>query len=204
MLINPYLPESREILSPIPGTNIIAETLGVVGVMLRVPGDPIRSWTIQGLYAPIPGRMLGGIRAKLIDQKGFISFCNQRDLEVLLDISCPGAYCAWLDAEYVDVDEAAWCGLCVDEDDLLDDLYDKELEARSAYEEGTPLPAGLSFSRRIHAGSLNDYQELLVLKWDMDPDTGMGPDTRFSTVGRRWSSIERTGRAERHRLWLKV
>lgn len=203
MLVNPYAPESRELLAPIPGTNIINETLGVVGTVVRDPKNLVRAWTIQALYTPVRGRRLGGIRAKLQDQKGFITFCNQRDLEVLLDIASPGGYCVWLDTEYVAHTDSEWFGLCVDEVDLLDDLYDRELEARSTYPDNYVL-TGISFERRVHNGPRNDYIELMHMLWDLDTETGIGPDTRFETLERRWTSVERTSPAERAKLWLRV
>lgn len=204
MLVNPYAASTRDLLLPIPGTRIVGETLGVVGTTVRDPLNLVREWTIQALYAPVPGRALGGIRAKVVDQKEFVSFCNQRDLEVLLDIASPGAYCQWLDAEYPEPGSAQWFGLCVDEQDLLDDLYDRELEARALYPEGAVLPSGLNFERRVHDGAHNDYIEMMVLRWDFDTSTGIGPDTRFETVDQRWASVERTRGAERAKLWLRL
>ena len=126
----------------------------------------------------------------------------QRDLEVLLDLASPGAYCPWLDAEYEEPGSAGWIGLCVDDQDLLDDLYDRELEARTLYGSAEPLPDGLSFERRIHDGIGNDYVETMMLLWDYDNETGMSPDTRLITVTKRWTSIERTPPARRGRLWM--
>jgi len=204
VIVNPYTPEGQALLAPIPGTHIIEDSLGLVGSMFRDPTNLVRQWTIRALYTPVRGRSLGGLRAKLEDQKGFITFCNQRDLEVLLDIASPGGYCAWLDDEYVEPGERDWYGLCVDDLDLLDDLYDRELEARAQYPNDVVLPQGLSFERRVHNGVRNDFIELMSLLWDIDPDTGMGPDTRMATVDRRWTSIERTAGAERQKLWLRV
>ena len=204
MIVNPYGVNSREVLAPIPGTRIIEDTLGLVGVTLRDPANVVRLWTIQALYIPLRGRALGGIRAKVVDQKEFVSFCNQRDLEVLLDVASPGAYCPWLDQEYVEPGEPGWVGLCVDEQDMLDDLYDRELEARSMAPAGAVLPSGLNFERRVHNGTENDYIETMMLLWDFDPQTGTGPDTRLETVDQRWSSVERTPGSERARLWLRV
>lgn len=203
MLINPYTKEGREALAPIPGTRIIANTLGVVGAVVIEPQNAARIWTVQSLYTPMSGRALGGLRAKLMDQKGFVSFCNQRDLEVLLDVASPGGYCQWLDQEYVEPLGPEWFGLCVDEDDLFDDLYDRELEARSLYADGQMLPNGLNFTRRVHAGARNDYEELMVLLWDMDATTG-GPDPRLETVAQRWTSVEKTPGLERAKLWLRL
>lgn len=204
MIVNPYTPEGQVLLAPIPGTHIVEDSLGIVGSMVRDPSNMIREWTIRALYTPMKMRALGGFRAKLEDQKGFISFCNQRDLEVLLDVASPGGYCVWLDDLYIEPGERGWYGLCVDELDLLDDLYDRELEARAQFPQDVVLQPGLCFERRVHNGVSNDFIEQMMLRWDFDPDTGVGPDTRLATVDRRWVSVERTASSERAKLWLRV
>lgn len=203
MLVNPF-EMSSGILAPIPGTNIIESTLGIVGSTFKDPENAFRQWTIQALYTPVYGRALSGIRAKVIDQKEFISFVNQRDLEVLLELSYPGAYCKWLDQDYVEPGEPGWFGLCVDSQDLTDDLYDREMEARAQYPGDYVLPEGLNFERRVHDGHSNDYIETMLLLWDFDPESGMGPDTRIETVNRRWQSVERTPGRDRDTLWVRI
>lgn len=204
MLVNVYTPEGRELIAPYPGTNLIQDGLGVVGTTVIDPNNRYRYWTIHALYLPTSGRAVGGIRAKLVDQKNFITFCNQRDLEVLLDVVSPGAYCEWLGKEYVDYFSEEWLGLCADEVDLIDDLYDRELEARAMTPVGHVLPPGMSFERRIHAEAGNDYIEEMMLLWDACRETMQGPDPRFDTVINRWTSIERTPHIERSSLWSKL
>jgi len=186
MLLNPYT--SR--LPTLGGTRLLQTSLGVVGSQLCDPTAPERVWTVQSIYAPIPGRHLGGVRAKLYDQKGFITFCNQRDLEVFLGVAAPGDWCLWASQKYVEPGDREWFGLCADQDDLLDDLYDRELWYRQQYTQLLPTP--LEITRRIHLESGVDYEELFILRWDMDPDTGYGPDTRLETISRRWAKVERT------------
>lgn len=164
--------------------------LGVMGTKIVDPYDDERVWTVQCLYAPVSGRALGGVRAKLLDNKGFTSFCNQRDLEVLLELGTPGRYCRWAGQEYVEPGDREWYGLCADTEDLLDDLYEREMLLREA--EGTGfLPPRSEIIRLIHAGDKNDAEELLILLWDMDPETGMCPDVRLSTIERRWTRVQR-------------
>lgn len=203
-LINPYSSEGRSCLAPLPGTHIIAETLGLLGSVINDPNNPARIWSIQALYTPVHGRALGGIRAKLTDQKGFVTFCNQRDLEVLLGIAEPGEYCKWLDRDYAAPGDRDWLGFCVDEQDLIDDLYDRELELRAQFTDNSVLPTGLNFERRVHDGTDNDYSETMQLLWDFDPETGRGPDTRLTTVAKRWVRIERSPYRERRRLWKRI
>lgn len=205
MIVNPYTPEGQELLAPINGTHIVEDSLGIVGTRLREPSNLQREWTIRALYTPVRGRALGGFRTKLQDQKGFITFCNQRDLEILLGEASPGDYCVWLDTEYEEPGSTGWVGFCVDELDLLDDLFDRELEARAQLPRpDMALQPGLSFERRVHDGGFNDFIETMVLKFDLDPATGIGPDPRIATIEHRWASVERTSPRERARLWLKI
>lgn len=186
MLLNPY---KNRGMSIVPGTRVLQDSLGLAGFQHMDPAMPGRIWTLHYLFAPIERRALGGIRAKFVDNKGFTSFCNQRDLEVLLGIANPGDYCYWLDSKYPDPDDADWYGLCVDSEDLLDDLQDRELRLREQYP--GVLPGNLEIVRRVHDAG-KDSQELLTLLWDMDPETGYSPDTRLETIERRWVLVERT------------
>jgi hypothetical protein len=203
MLVNPFAIEQRE-LAVLPGTNILENTMGLVGLTFIDPTTPEREWTIQGLYLPIAGRAIGGIRARVLDQKDFVSFCNQRDLEVLIEESKPGAWCKWLNSEYLEPGDAGWLGPCVDTEDLVDDLFERELILRAQYPSGSCLPEGTNFERRVHDGRHNDFIEAMLLLWDYDTVENFGPDTRLETVQRRWRSIERTHGRERMHLWNRL
>ena len=193
MLLNPY----RDRPAVIPGTRTLEDTLELIGGRVADPHNPQRVWEVYGLFAPLPNRTLGGIRIKVVDQKDFMSFCNQRDFELLLGMGVPGQLCPWLDAPYVHWDDADWCGFCCDEEDLLDDLYDREMLLRGYMDTGILVP-GYDIDRRVHLEKGIDVEDLFVLIADADPETGMFPDSRFQTVERRWM------RAERHRvLWEK-
>lgn len=187
MLLNP----SRQPLPVWPGTRVLSQSFGLVGVAFEDPHQSERCWTITTIFAPIPGRALGGIRAKLVDQQGFITFLNQRDLELLLDLAKPGAWCEWLGGSYPGVTcyDEGWFGFCVDSIDLEDDLQERELLLRQQYS-GT-LPSNIELSRLVHAEHQHDYEELLLLLWDKDVDTGYSPDPRIETIGRRWVQVER-------------
>ena len=185
MLINPC----KARLSTIPGTRILEDTLGIVGFQYIHPSNPQRAWALQHLLAPVPGRALGGIRAKFIDAKGFVTFCNQRDLEVLLGIAAPGDFCYWTGNPYPDPGDTDWYGFCADEQDLLDDLHERELRLREQFPDF--LPSELEIVRRVHNDG-SDSEELFVLLWDMDRHTGYGPDPRLETIESRWVRVERT------------
>lgn len=186
MLINVY----QQRPAVIPGTRLLQETLGVVGASVLDPRNTTRQWEVQGLYMPISGRALGGIRVKLMDQKGFITFCNQRDFEVLAGMAAPGDPIRWREDEYVGPEDRDWFGLCCDEEDLLDDLYERELFLRAELPGGLLVP-GMETERRVHTSAGNDCEELYIVTQDYDPETGLFPDSRFETLERRWIRSER-------------
>lgn len=186
MLLNPC----KTRLSTIPGTRILEDNFGLAGFTYVDPASPERVWVLEYLLAPVPGRALGGIRARLTDDKGFVTFCNQRDLEVMIGVASPGDHCFWAGNPYPGPGDEDWYGLCADRQDLLDDLYDRELRLREQYP--GILPNHLEISRRVHGNDVLDAEELHVLLWDGDPISGYGPDTRLETIERRWARAERT------------
>lgn len=185
MLFNPF----TTTLATLPGSRMLQETLGLMGAAIPDPLSTERLWRITNLYAPLRGRMLGGIRAKLEDQKGFITFCNQRDLELLLGVAQPGQWCPWTDEDYPEFHAAEFYGLCADGEDLRDDLFERELQLR--VQEPGVLPHGFQLTRRIHLSTGNDFEEVDMMLYDCDPETGYGPDPRLSTLLRRWTRVSR-------------
>jgi hypothetical protein len=187
VLLNP-----QQSLPVLPGSRMLSDCLGLVGVLIEDPCQPGRRWTICNLFAPIKGRFLGGVRAKLQDEKGFISFINQRDLELLLDIAKPGDWCPYLDTKYpyINDEEDGWFGICCDAEDLVDDLYERELLLRQQY--GGIIPSHVEVSRRVHHDDNKEEEELLLFLWDKDPETNYSPDPRLDTLMRRWTTVERT------------
>lgn len=187
MLVNAY--QEPQKIQTFAGTRLLVETLDIVGSHIFDPVDN-RRWTIQSLYAPVFGRALGGIRAKLEDAKGFVSFVNQRDLEVLLGAARPGSWCRWLSSPYMEPGDEEWVGICADEEDLLDDLQERELFLRAQYPQGI-LFAPLEIDRRVHLEAKYDAEEQLVLLYDADPVTGFFPDLRLETIEGRWIRANR-------------
>lgn len=186
MLINPY----RDRPQPYPGTRYLEMDLGAVGVSLYDERNARRVWTITHFFSPLATRAAGGVRARLIDQKGFVTFCNQKDLEVLLGRAAPGDFCQWSGDDYAGPEERErWFGLCCDDDDLLDDLLLREWGFRN--QSGGVLCPPLDIYRYVHLESGYDYYEHLVLIGDGDPETGIFPDYRLETVNRRWIRSER-------------
>jgi len=187
MLLNPMQP-----LPLLQGSRLLVEGFGLVGVMLEDPLQFNRIWTIRRLFAPIPGRALQGIRVQVVDEKGFTSFINQQDLELLLELVRPGDWCPWSGHEYPGLNspEEGWFGVCCDNDDLQDDLYIQELTLRQQY--GEVLPSGIEIKRRVHFDYDREEEELLVLLWDKAPENNYSPDPRMSTLHHRWTTVERT------------
>jgi len=177
---------------------MLSEGFGVVGLSVDDPKIFGRRWTVTKLYAPIPGRALGGVRVKLVDQKGFVTFCNQRDFELLVELARPGEWCFWANQEYPGINDPEFYGLCVDSIDLDDDLYERELDLRAQCQHHF-LPSNLQLDRRIHLDATSDVEEMQMLLWDMDPETGMYPDPRLLTLSRRWSRVER-----RKLMWTRL
>lgn len=188
MLLNPF----STLLRVIPGSRILEDALGlgVVGLNIEDPSKPGRIWAVTNLYAPIESRRLSGIRAKLEDQKGFITFCNQRDLELFLGLGQPGKPCYWLDGDYPEMNSPEFYGLCADWEDLRDDLFERELQLRMQSQDPV-LPFGLEVTRRVHMSSGIDVEELQMMLYDADPESGWGPDPRLETLDSRWTRVER-------------
>jgi hypothetical protein len=185
IITNPY----RERPTAIPGTRLLEDQFDLLGTRIPDPDLEGRVWEVQGVYEPIQGRALGGIRTKLVDQKNFVTFCNQRDLEFMLGLGKEGSYCTWADTEYVAPDDRNWCGFCCDSEDLVDDLFDREMFLRAQMPGGVLVPTN-SIERRVHHRTTHDCEEQWVLISDSDPDTGYFPDLRLETLLRRWARAE--------------
>lgn len=183
MLLHPM----QQQLTLVPGTRQVADNLGLWGMTVNWPNDTL--WTVTGIYAPVQGRALGGIRTRVVNQKGFWSFINQRDLEVLIGDAQPGEWCEWLGKRYPSPSDKEWYGFCLDELDLEDDLHTRELEIRANFPGGL-LPNGLGLERNIHTEYGCDFIEAWILMWDQGSD-GMTPDPRLETLMQRWRRVER-------------
>src|SRR5271155_4527919 len=127
-IVDPYLDKER--MATFLGTRLIQERFGLVGAQILDTSNPERMWTLQAFYAPVRGRVLGGVRARLTDQKGFVTFINQRDLEVLLGYAEAETWCQWARQEYRAPGDRDWLGFAMDEDDLDDDLHNEEMFLR--------------------------------------------------------------------------
>jgi hypothetical protein len=193
MIVNPFQKPSSVFETL--GGRMLKETFGLVGCQITDPHNPKRIWTITSIYAPIPNRQIGGIRAYVVDQKGFVSFINQRDLEVLLGLGKPDEYCRWLGKDYVDPhNQSEWVGFMMDEEDLCDDLFSREQELRLIQQEvsgGVLLPSGLEINRSIHLDRGTDCKELLYGLGDQAAYDSGGNSLDINTLGCRWSRVER-------------
>lgn len=189
MIINP----AREKLPVFEGTRLLQNSFGLTGAVLYDPEEQGRTWRITAMYAPLK-RHIGGIRAKCVDQKGFVSFINQRDLELLLGLARPGSWCNWLGEEYPEIGCGNYAGFCMDSEDVTDDLYDKELVIRGQMFEmmgqSIAIPEGTEIEQWVHYSVNNDAVRRCLLRWDIDASSGISPDPRFETLSGRWVPYE--------------
>lgn len=189
MIVHP----SRDVhsLVTIPGTRVLREDFNLIGHRLndaRVDGG---AWIITNVYAPLNGRRPKGIRAKLENPKtGTVTFIEQIYLEVALGLQRAGTYCAWAAMEYPSPGTPTFHAMVCDEDDLTDDLYDREVLLRDGPE---PLELGTQMERHIQPEPGLELTEVLVLVSDQRDD-GSSPDLRFTTVERRWRRVEKKKR----------
>lgn len=198
MLINPLVSYPME-----PNSRLLSDDFGLVGQQLHDPHHKGRYWKIVGIYAPVSDQgVRAGIRARVIDGNSmedgdaFVSFINQRDLEVLLGVRDPGDWCVWLGEEYVSHEHYKWYGFCCDQLDLNDDLQARELSLRAAQLElsgSVLLPTGLEITRLVHRGKHDDIEELLQMAGDFDRGTGQYPDMKLETIDTRWVLLDKQG-----------
>lgn len=188
MIVNPF--QRKDLMTTYVGTRILQADFGLIGMSVVDPFNRYRSWRVQGLYAPTGSRAIDGIRVKLVDGKNFVTFINQMDFEVIAGMGLAGQTCRWSGKKYADPGDRDFYGMFVDDDDLVDDLYDRELLLRG-HSEAFILPQNTEITRRVHLEEKVDVEELHLLLWDGDPETGISPDIRCETIERRWSRIER-------------
>lgn len=188
MILNPFT--DKELTIPYAGTRILPQDFGLVGITINDLYEPARYWRIESLYAPAKDRTLGGIRAKLVDNQDFITFLTQMDLEVLIGDAKPGEKCKWSGKTYQAPGDTGFYGMCVDGDDLIDDLFDREMHLRALSPTGI-VEENSQIVRRVHVDHNEDVEEYFILLWDGDMATCTSPDPRISTITNRWARIER-------------
>ena len=199
MIVNPFT--EKDLLQTYAGTRILQHDFGLIGLQLPDfvrAGDqwvenPNRAWVIQGIYAPIRGRSIQGIRARVMDDRGFSSFVNQVDLEFLHAYvsgyrNLAGKKCEWTGRKYSEPGDNDWFGMCMDDNDLADDLHARENFLRGHYADNV-LPENSEIRRRIHLDDNDDREEQLLLLWDGDFSTGESPDFKLETIKKRWASV---------------
>jgi hypothetical protein len=186
----------------IPGSRLLMVNSPVIGKGIPDDDDSDRVWTVTNLYAGIPRRTGNlGVRYRCVDNSGFVSFINQRDAEVLMEIGSSGERVPWDDGvqTYASPRDAnRWEGFCMSQIELNDDLYAFESWLRMYHGTKDPaapvkiLPPGSSHKRRVYVGANRFYEEKWELVLDADPTSGMGPDTALETVDKRWRRTQMT------------
>ena len=197
MLLNPSkdppdrfkLPHSRMLGEGFP-PNQLYQTV------LKDPIDPSRLWTLQCFYMPVKTRSIQGVRAKLIDQKGFVTFCNQRDLELMLGYAKPGTWCGWLGASYPEFASKEFYGFHMDYEDCADDLHDREMQSREDIRTGVLQVQDGVFEviRYLHLEARVDVEQhdQFYFMYDYHPGTGMTPDLDVQRIDQRWRRVVRS------------
>lgn len=185
MLFNP----SRDRLSTFGKTRLVTTDLGLIGHKLRCPRVN-RIFTITQLFAPVQRTSIGGLRARVVDVKGFSSFINQRDLEVLLGVGSPDLECAWLGKNYVDSSSSDWGGFALSPPyESEDDMLIREMEWIDA---GNAFAYGASLQRRVHQEEGKDVEEewlFLSTKQLIAPEDVGKRWTRSDSQRVRWNAI---------------
>lgn len=189
-----YIADSSTLLTPLTPTRRLREDLDVVGQEFTDPTNSRRCWTVDGLYAPIQARALGGVRLRVKDQKGFVSYINQRDAEVLLNYASAGELCGWLGSQrYLSPSDINFWGLCIDPFDMEDEIV--SIEAMIRYDKfrarASPIiPTGYRISVPLHLGKGEDVLRMLSFTGDMDPGTMLSPDLSLERAARRWQILD--------------
>lgn len=177
-IVNPFLERHRLVTHP--GTRILREDFGLLGATIR---DGDLEWYVLGVYGPVPGRRVDGLRVRLVDDEDFVSFLNQRDLEVMLGIASPGSRCSWTGEPYPGPHDPEWVGIFADPEDQLDDLHARELELHAQ----GGLTTTTSIDRKIQYRPGRGYEDSYVfLPYRAHALT-------ISTIEERWARAERKG-----------
>lgn len=159
MILDPTL--EQHLLETYPGTRLLKTNFSLAGVKVKDPKEN-RVWRIEACYAPLAIRRVRGVRFKVRDDRGFISFIEQLELELLLGVRKAGDYCTWAKCFYPEVENMY--GMCLDAFDLQDDLFDEERLTLATNEEY--VYTGGCIERRIHHEEYNDTYEW----WQYIPD----------------------------------
>lgn len=199
MLLNPFTTPTAQFR--VEYTRMLGEGFppnAYLGSVVQDPREPGRDWTLFCFYEPVKSRALGGVRARLFDQKGFITFSNQRDLELMLQLAKPGDWCAWAGRAYPSFRSDDFYGLTMDDDDVQDDLHYQEMMLRQEYfNHGYIMNMcsnTISTTRRLHFDKNRDVEQVDVYlpTNDYDPITGVVPDFDVRNIKQRWRRVERS------------
>lgn len=165
--------------------------LEILDTVLKLHG---RDWCIQGAYAPIQATeenpLPRGLRILLEDtEKGFYTMMWQSEMEVLLGFGQPGQLCGWQNALYPEPGGSSWRGPHIDQETLLDLIYDLETEVRVDLNQTSPrlrpVKVGTRIQLRIHMKEGADWF------WSFECIEDVGPTERVHPVdaGLRWKKM---------------
>lgn len=181
MIVNP----NNGGLDVFQGSRILKKDFNLIGHKIYDRDDD--PWVIQGVYCPLTTRKPSGIRvkAKLFNAAvDIFSFVDQFYLEPLIDSAgcAEGRMCDWAGRRYIAKNDAAFHAFVTDEDDLADDLFDRELMIRAAHRR---IPDGTSVCRYAQL----EPGEIVEETWHLIHD---GPDSpSVEGIEERWKRSER-------------
>jgi hypothetical protein len=189
MIVNP----AQTKLQTIGSTRFLTETFGLLGTRVVDPENNRRIWTVSNTLAPVPGLAISGVRLRLVDDKGFSTFCNQRDFELISGMAKPGDLCPWTGQEYPETNSSHFFGLCMDKVDWEDDTTCLEFTLRELMQEsgyGPTIPYGYQLNRRLHVSPKTDVEEVTMMLDDID-EFGNTPAVSHLSISERWVNTGR-------------
>ncbi len=179
-----YDPSVDGVLKTLGASRRVDSTLEVLDMQFQCPSNVKRTWTVKGIYAPLPNYRIGGVRLLVEDQKKVKSVINQRDAEFLLGLARHGEYCRWHGGPYAKPGDPTWVGLTLTADDLQDIIMDQEAWARySSYGKGLGLSieSGRTFGLYLYDGESTTKQI-----WRFTGDT-TPIDFTLEGLSQRWN-----------------
>ena len=120
-------------LDAVPGTRLVLNPYGHIGKRFPDPENSCRVWAVFNEFLPNEDSPL--IRLRAVDQKGFVTFINEMDCDLLRGTARPRQLHARTELQYPEIGchRDGWRGMYVTERDLEDDLHIRELELRAQY-----------------------------------------------------------------------
>lgn len=190
---------ATQVIAP---TRCLDDQFGLVGATFEDPKNPRWTWTVLGVYSPIPNRTLPGVRTLVVHpQSGVYSFYNQRDLEVAIGMYSQGDVIPWMPGivRYPGPHNPNFYGACLDNEDIRDLTQQQERMLRQEIlkQQGNMrIPAGYQLKRRLHMDYTRVVEETIQCLGDNLSANGT-VDMSLDAVERRWRRTSATPHTSR-------